>query len=153
MVENVKQFSLFNVVEYGGKLPRGKYKEKEKKVEPLNPYVELSQILSQLANYFPIPIMSNATQEDLTIAYNLFNFHYNHHSCQEYEYYGDKFIGDDFNIIEAELIGTEDLFIQERLFIHKKLLELIHKGVNIHEAANRLQPFIQAFNDGSLILE
>ena len=151
MVENIEQFSLFDVLQYGGRKKRGKYKKKEKKAIPIDPYLELSQILSQLANYFPIPICNNSAKE--IYQYQHIRFWFSKHECEEYEYDKEVFNGESFNIVEAELIGTEDLSIDERLFLHKKLLEFVNKGLNIQVAAEKLQPLIIQFKNGTLILE
>lgn len=151
MVENIEQFSLFDVLQYGGRKKRGKYKKKEVKPIPIDPYLELSQILSQLANYFPIPICNNSAKE--IYQYQHIRFWFSKHECEEYEYDKEVFNGESFNIVEAELIGTEDLSIDERLFLHKKLLEFVKNGMNIQVAAGKLQPLIIQFKNGTLILE
>ncbi len=151
MVENIEQFSLFDVLQYGGRKKRGKYKKKEVKPIPIDPYLELSQILSQLANYFPIPICNNSAKE--IYQYQHIRFWFSKHECEEYEYDKEVFNGESFNIVEAELIGTEDLNIDERLFLHKKLLEFVKNGMNIQIAAGKLQPLIIQFKNGTLILE
>lgn len=146
MVDDIQQFSLFNVVDYGGRKTRGKYKPKEKKVEPVNPYTELSILYQKLANFFPIPILNNEVKNDNLTNYTYFN--------SWYSYYAEDEEATEYKVIEAELIGTEDLFIQERLFLHKKLLDLVNnKGYSIYKAAEILQPYIKGLNDGSLILE
>lgn len=151
MVENIEQFSLFDILQYGGRKKRGKYKKKEVKPIPIDPYLELSQILSQLANYFPIPICNNSAKE--IYQYQHIRFWFSKHECEEYEYDKEVFNGESFNIVEAELIGTEDLSIDERLFLHKKLLEFVKNGMNIQVAAGKLQPLIIQFKNGTLILE
>lgn len=151
MVENIEQFSLFDVLQYGGRKKRGKYKKKEVKPIPIDPYLELSRILSQLANYFPIPICNNSAKE--IYQYQHIRFWFSKHECEEYEYEKEVFNGESFNIVEAELIGTEDLNIDERLFLHKKLLEFVKNGMNIQVAAGKLQPLIIQFKNGTLILE
>lgn len=148
MVE--QQLNLLDVSQYTNRKFRGHYKEKEKKPEKLNPYAQLAQLYSQVANYLPIPIM---TSNQEVFDYGLLTLWYSHYTFDKYSYQGEEFNGEDFKVIQAELKGTEDLFINERIFLHKKLLEIIHSGIHINEAAKLLQPLILKFKSGELILE
>lgn len=135
-----RQIQLFDVVEYGGKKTRGHYNKKPKEVQKLNPYLELSQVRVRLANYLPVPLMADI-QECTTFGH--FNLWYLHYTNEEYQYEGEIYRGEEFKIIEAELIGTERFNIDTRLYLHKKLFELINTGVTIHEAAEKLQEEIK----------
>lgn len=150
MVEE-KQINLFDLSKYGGKKLRGHYQKQEKKPEKLNPYAELSQLYSRVANYLPIPIMSTGGQE--VFDYDLLTLWYSHYQAEKYHYQGESYDGEDFKIIQAELKGTEDLYVDEKIFIHKSLLNLIQKGTSINEAAKLLQPLIFKFKSGEIILE
>lgn len=149
-MQEPQQISLFDISKYSSRKLRGHYKKKEIKEERLNPYLEISQIYSQIANYLPIPIMTNGQErfnyEHLTLWYSQYNI-------ENYLYQGEEFIGEDFKIIGAELKGTENMFINERLYLHRKLLELIKNGLSVYEAAERIQPLIKKFIDEGIILE
>ena len=146
-----EQLNLLDLSLYSNRKLRGHYKEKEKKPEKLNPYAQLAQLYSEVANDLPIPIMSNDDNEKYD--YDLLTLWYSHYTFEQYTYQGEEFYGEDFRVIQAELKGTEDLFINERIFLHKKLLELIKKGTSIYEAAKLLQPLIFKFKSGEIILE
>ena len=137
---NERQITLFDPVEYGGKKIRGHYKKKEKEIKSLNPYLELAQIRSELAGFLPIPI-SGDIQDCYT--YGFINLWYEIYKQESYEYENEMFNGEDFRIIEAELIGTERLKVEQRLYFHKKLFELVKQGKNIQTAAEMLQDEIK----------
>ena len=145
-----QQITLFDISQYSSRKVRGHYKKKEPKAEHLNPYAEIAQIYSQIANYLPIPIMTTGQErfdyEYLTLWYSQYNY-------ENYLYQGEEYQGEDFKVIGAELKGTETMFINERLYIHRKLLELIKNGLSIYEAAERIQPLIKKFIDEGIILE
>lgn len=145
-----EQLNLLDVSLCSNRKLRGHYKEKEKKPEKLNPYAQLAQLYSQVASYLPIPILTTSQE---IFDYDLLTLWYCHYSYDKYSYQGEEFYGEDFKVIQAELKGTEDLYINERIFLHKKLLELVHKGKGIYEAAKLLQPLILKFKSGELILE
>lgn len=138
MIVAEKQINLFDVTLYGGKKLRGHYKEKVKKEEPENPYAKIARLYGQIANYLPIPIMQTQEQFD----YEYITLWYGHYSCEYYDYQGEAFRGEDFKIIEAELKGTERFDINERIYLHEKLINLIRNGIKINEAAAMLQPLI-----------
>lgn len=134
-----QQISLFDISKYSSRKLRGHYKKKEIKEERLNPYLEIAQIYSQLANYLPIPIFTNGQE---VFNYEYMRLWYSQYNYESYIYQGEKYEGEEFKIIGAELKGTETMFITERLALHKKLLQLVKDGMNIQEAAHRLQPII-----------
>ncbi len=135
----MQQQSLFDLSQYvKKKKERGKYKPKEPK--QLNQYEEMALIYNQISNYLPIPILSMQQQEAFEFGH--LRLWYSQYTSGSYDYYNEECQGEDFKIIGAELIGTENFYIEYRLKIHKKLLELIDKGLNIQEAANILQPLI-----------
>lgn len=133
-----KQLSLFNAQEYGGKKVRGPYNIKPKTIE-LSPYQKLNNLLSQISNYLPSPIFKEE-EEFIFPNIKLWNSKY---SIEPYEYNNELFNGDDFNIIEAELIGTELFSVEDRISLHSILLEKLKNGINIAEAAEKLQPLIK----------
>lgn len=139
-VKLMGQQSLFDLSQYiAPKKNRGSYKKKEPK--ELNQYEEMALIYSQISNYLPIPIMMAQEQENFDFEY--LTLWYSSYHNQKYEYRGEFYQGEEFKIIGAELKGTENFYIEFRLLLHKKLLELIQKGLNIQEAAKKLQPVIK----------
>lgn len=155
MLAEIQQ-SLFDVSLYGGKKIRGHYKKRDKneikqdavkKIADLTPYAEFAEISAALANYLPVSLL-NADCEAESKDYGLIIRREIHYTNEDYEYYGEIFRGENFKLIEAELKGTEKLKIDKRLYIHKKLLDLIKTGLNIHEAAELLQEEIKRLNNG-----
>lgn len=132
------QLNLFDVKHYGGKKLRGPYNIKHK-VKELSDYELLSSLLGQIANFLPCPIFQD--QEEFNFPYiKLWNSKY---TFQPYEYQHQTFDGEDFSIIEAELVGTELFSIQDRINLHQMLLEKVKSGVNIKIVAEQMQPLIE----------
>lgn len=136
------QLNLFNVQQYGGKKVRGPYNIKPKEIE-LSPYQILNNLLQQLANYLPSPIFKR--EEEFLFPYlKLWNSKY---TIEPYEYEAHIYNGDDFSIISAELTGTELLSVNDRIHLHQILLDKIKQGLDICEAAEKLQPVIKYIQD------
>lgn len=132
------QLNLFNTENYGIKKGRGPYNIKQKKIK-LSAYQILNSLLEQIANFLPCPIFQE--QEEFLFPYiKLWNSKY---SFQCYEYENTMYEGEDFNIIEAELIGTELFSIQDRINLHQMLLDKVKSGINIKIVAEQLQPLIK----------
>lgn len=132
-----KQIQLFDVVSYGGKKQRGHYNKQPKKyIKELNPHLKLIRTREEIANFLPIPLMAEVFESKDYGKIRLWCQVYN---SDEYEYNGEFFEGENFKIIEAELIGTEKLSVSKSLYWHKKLLNMAKNGWNIQEAAEQLQ--------------
>lgn len=56
----------------------------------------------------------------------------------KYEYYGEMFEGQEFDDRFAEIIGTENWFIDKRLEAHKMLLTFLHSGREIKESVTEV---------------
>lgn len=52
---------------------------------------------------------------------------------EDYNYQGNEYIGTPYKFGEAEIIGSELLGIEERLFLHETLLEYLEEGYRIEQ--------------------
>lgn len=150
-----------NVVKLHEARKRGKY---NKKVETdnqyqfllilahlINPISYTSELYKTLAiKYVPMPLLS---KEEAVFCYKGLNVYYSVYEPDTYTYYdyptqGIEGIdcicnGEDFQIFEAELIGTESFNVKDRIDIHIKLLDLLEQGVQLNQATSQLQPEIE----------
>ena len=68
--------------------------------------------------------------------------------AETYTYQGVVYKGQDFRFIEAEIIGSEDLNIQERLYLHETLLELLEEGYRIEQLNWYIESLVNLFKQG-----
>lgn len=129
----LNQISLIDINEFYTKpvKKRGHYKKLPKPIEPVSPWVTMQTLYQRLANYFEQPLFSEKettiTQWDIRIWYMVYTdetFTYKEGICR----------GECFKVFEAELIGTENLYLEERIAIHAELLNQLEAGVTIKEA-------------------
>lgn len=100
---------------------RGPYKKHPK---PLSPYKLLAQIHEKLASFYPIWIKKD---KDCVVEFwglRLWQRVYPHER-----------IKDKLRVVpEAEIIGSENLYIEDRLKLHSLLLSLLESGYGLYEA-------------------
>lgn len=150
-----------NVVKLHESRKRGKY---NKKVETdnqyqfllilshlINPYSFISEIYAYIAmKYVAMPLLS---KEEAVFCFQGLKVYYSTYEPDTYTYYdyptqGIEGIdcicnGEDFQIFEAELIGTESFDVNDRIYIHTRLLDLLEQGVQLEQATKQLQPEIE----------
>lgn len=114
---------------------RGNYKSKVFKKFELNPYTEMKNLYSSLANYLPMPLFSN---NEGVFIYGKIRYWYMVYSDDDYSYIGDTFKGENFKVIEAEIIGTENMYIEDRVQLYKKLIKFLQQGLKLDEAVEKL---------------
>lgn len=150
-----------NVVKLHEARKRGKYNKKVQTdnqyqyllilASLINPFSYLSEIYRHIAiKFVSMPLLS---KEDAAFCYKGLNVYYTVYEPDTYTYYdyptqGTEGIdsicsGEDFQVFEAELPGTENFYIQDRLDLHIRLLDLLDKGVELEQATSQLQPEIE----------
>lgn len=157
MVAQMNELNLFSnnpefeqydtMIKEANKNKRGHY---QKHLKPIiyNPYTEIKDLYRQLANFLPLPLFQNETK--------VFHFSgvtawYMTYEDEEYEYdnaiFEDEkngtFQGDNFKVVEAEIDGTENFNIDDRIALHKELIEYLRQGVSLENAIIMLQPSMQ----------
>lgn len=117
----------------------------------INPFSYLSEINNYIAmKYVTMPLLS---KEEAAFSYKGLNVYYLVYEPDTYTYYDyptqgaegmDSICnGEDFQIFEAELTGTENFYIQDRLDLHIRLIDLLDQGVQLEQATSMLQPEIE----------
>lgn len=106
----------------------------------IDPNTYLNEIYSLLAHkYFARP---SITEPETVFSFEGIRIYYMVYEAGEYEYFGEKFEGEPFQEFQAEIIGTENLLINDRIRVHTKLLEHLDKGVELKKAVELVQPEI-----------
>lgn len=88
----------------------------------------MSEVYSRLANIFPL-INTHSNRIDFGIVRSSRE----HYTQETYKYKGIFYKGQEFTERQAEIIGSELLGIEERLFLHSELLEALENGYQIEQ--------------------
>lgn len=112
----------------------------------------MKELYARLANFFPV-FFSGVYPVEEAEDYKLYDFGMVrvwdcNYTSEAYIYRGDIYKGQDFKVLEAEIIGTEDLGIQERLFIHESVLEALEEGYQIEQLNWWIEELVNYFKDG-----
>lgn len=112
---------------------------------------ELRKIYIELANYFPPPLFLQSDNEytDTGIIRTWHQVYQN----ETYNYKGTIYKGQNFQVSEAEIIGTEDFNIDERLYLHKELLERIKAQEKLEVIFKDMQNKVRKLQQGYKIAE
>lgn len=120
----------------------------------------MNRLYIELANYFPYPLAfsqcKDITYEDENTSYIETGIIRTYKICYQkgkYKYKGDdgilrEYDGEEFFNNYAEIIGTEDLEINERLFIHYWLIEYLNQGYQIEKLNWWLENLLNMFQQG-----
>lgn len=113
---------------------------------------KIRELHSRLANFFPV-FFSGIEPSLQGENYKAYDFGMvrvwdNIYLSESYTHIGTVYKGQDFRVLEAEVIGTEDLNIDERLFIHESLLELLEEGYRIEQLNWWLEELVNCFKNG-----
>ena len=112
----------------------------------------MREIHSLLANFFPI-FFSDVVPSIETEDYKAYDFGIvrvwdNVYLPETYTHQGAIYKGQEFRVIDAEIIGSEDLNIQERIYLHETLLELLEEGYRIEQLNWYLESLVNLFKQG-----
>jgi hypothetical protein len=112
----------------------------------------MRELHKRLANFFPI-FFSNVEPSIIEEDYKVYDFGIvrvwdNVYLPETYTHQGAIYKGQEFRVIEAEIIGSEDLNIQERLYLHETLLELLEDGYNINQLNWYIESLVNLFKQG-----
>lgn len=70
------------------------------------------------------------------------------YTVDDYTHNGTNYKGQRFNVVEAEIKGTEDFNVEERLFLHQKLLMWLQNGGKLEDITKEIKQDIQALKNG-----
>lgn len=144
-----------------------KYYEEDKhadgsKTDSINTWGNMNRLYVILANMFPYPLafetekLNNVKQKDEDTFYIDTGMIRTYKVCYhkgKYKHRGDdgitkEYDGEEFFYNYAEVIGTEDLGIDERLFIHSELINYLDDGYSIEQLNNWLENLVNMFKHG-----
>lgn len=113
---------------------------------------KMRELHIRLSNFFPI-FFSGAVPIEENEDYRVYDFGMirvweNIYYPETYTYRGDIYKGQEFKTVEAEIIGTEDLNIQERLYIHETVLEMLEDGYSIDQLNWYIESLVNLFKQG-----
>ncbi len=142
------QQSLFNIYDYveepvnDGKtgVKRGPYNKH--KIKDINPWEEMSKCYRELGNYCTVPLFNT---ESSVLENNGLKLWCEVYASGPYSYFGEKCQGEDFKIIEAEIIGTESMPIEWRLFLHSTLLDFLKDGFRLDDIMPHIHELMECY--------
>ena len=143
----LNQISLINIEEFYLKpvKKRGHYKKHAKPVEPESPWVTMQNLYKKLAGFFEIPVFTTSdeviTQGDIRIWCSVY-------TDETFSYQGEIFKGECFKVFEAELIGSENLYLEDRIAVHKELLAQLEANATIEEAVKHVKTMFKGLLEG-----
>lgn len=123
-------------------------------------YERLTACYQQLANLYPVfaqtSLFAGNNQgvlfyEDVNVVaydYGLIRTWLNKYYKEYYWYQGKRYLGQEFEARTAEIIGSEDLNIQERIYLHETLLELLEEGYRIEQLNWYIESLVNLFKQG-----
>lgn len=146
----VAQVSLFTGVDGEGfeearqaleelnKGKRGFYNKVPKPKHTDNNWEYLRELQRQLANFLDVPYFFDR-DEVFLFSNNRIKAWVYVYSDESYEYEGKEYEGEAFKVREAEIVGTENYHIEERLYLHQQLINYLENGVNLDDAVDLIQ--------------
>lgn len=106
-------------------------------------YGRLNAIYTQLANAFPFLF-----QQEKYVEIGMLRCWKVEYVKEEYTHKGISYMGQNFTVRQAEVIGTEDLSAEARLFIHSEVLNALDEGYSIEQMNMWLEEFVNYFKQG-----
>lgn len=116
---------------------RGCYNTKPKVLE-YNPYKHIQQLYSQLANFLPRPLFTN---QEAVFDYDGIKAWYMIYVPEQNS--DTSYNGEQFTVTEAEIVGTENFTVNDRIKLHEKLINLLKERVELNNAIKLIQPDIK----------
>lgn len=102
---------------------------------------KMKSVYAALANYFPPPLFSLSDSEFFDCG--CVRVWKSLYTAEIYEHSGTTFNGQNFTVLEAEIIGSENLPVQERLFLHELLLDRLRSGITPDTATIDIAEYIK----------
>ena len=124
---------------------------------------KMEAVYKRLANFFPIFLPNSLlshlctgelvenTEECLAYNFGMVRSWKNNYYEENYTYRGETFKGQEFEDVGAEVKGTGDLNVEERLFVHEELLEALEEGYEIDQLNWWLEEMVNYFQQGATV--
>lgn len=114
---------------------RGCYNTKPKIVD-YNPYTHMQHLYGQLANLIGIRLFS---KDDAIFRYRGLKIWTLVYTAEEYQYENKVYQGEQFQVNQAEIRGTENFILNDRIKLHERLIELLRQHVELKYAIKLVQ--------------
>lgn len=115
---------------------RGPYNKKSPKIEEYNPYTHINKLYSQLGDLIGIRLFA---KDDAVFRYKSIKIWSNVYTNEEYEYNDEVFIGEQFQVNQAEVRGTENFTVYDRIDLHKKLINYLINRMDLKDALKLIE--------------
>lgn len=129
-------------------------------VNDIDNYERLTACYQQLANLYPVfaqtSLFANNNQgalfyedeEVVAYDYGLIRTWLNKYYKEYYWYQGKIYLGQEFEARTAEIIGSEDFNIQEKLYLHERLINFLEQGYTLEQVSWDIESLINLFEQG-----
>ena len=129
-------------------------------VYDIDNYARLTTCYQPLANLYPVfaqtSLLASYNQgvlfyeDDEVVAYDygLIRAWLNKYYKEYYWYQGKRYLGQDFEVRTAEIIGSEDFNIQEKLYLHERLINFLEQGYTLEQVSWDIESLINLFEQG-----
>ena len=129
-------------------------------VNDIDNYARLTACYQQLANLYPVFAQTSLFAEnnqgvlfyedDEVVAYDygLIRSWVNKYHKEYYWHKRTQYLGQEFEVRTAEIIGSEDFNIQEKLFLHERLISFLEQGYTLEQVSWDIESYINLFEQG-----
>lgn len=129
-------------------------------IDDLDNYERLTACYQQLANLYPVFAQTSLFagnnqgvlfyEDDEVVAYDygLIRTWVNKYYKEYYWYQGKRYLGQEFEARTAEIIGSEDFNIQEKLYLHERLINFLEQGYTLEQVSWDIESLINLFEQG-----
>lgn len=139
-VEGYEEFE--KEVQASHKKKRGKY-HKHVKIREYNPYTHISELYCAIANYLPIPLgVYNDVVNEIYGLKSWYTIDYDDNNKEQ-----------PLKLFQAEIIGTENFNVEDRITLHEKLLSFLTQHVNLENVVKLLKADLQKVTEKYTISE
>lgn len=121
-------------------------------------YGEMALLYKRLSNHFPIYVsgglfategeLISEDEERIIYDFGMVRSWKNYYYKEKFSYRGETYEGQEFVDVGAEIKGTEDLGIEERLWLHSCLLDRLEDGERIEDMNWELESVVNLFLQG-----
>lgn len=107
-----------------------------------DPYIHMANLYRKLGDF--TPDKKACCKENIIRNWGTgVRFWHTVYNKDKYKYQGKEYEGEAFEVTEAEIIGTENLYIDDRIRLHEQVINLLREKVNIEKALDIIRPEIK----------
>lgn len=116
-------------------------------------YLYLDFLYSAISNFVQIGNDFFKKVDTESLFHNQLRVWLEFYEAKPFFYEGEEFEGEEFFIKNTELIGTENLSLLDRILLHEEFYKLLSDGIDLKDAAEIMQPKIQACEKPKTVTE